>query len=370
MPRAIRAAVSNGGGVAPIIETLFLDDPAPDEVVIQIMAAGICHTDLNAGQWIKEPRVLGHEAAGIVVETGSAVTAFSKGDRVITTFGSCGSCPNCLNNRPAYCFDGVTLNFDGNRSSVQRSTFTRSNGTEVRGAFFQQSSFATYALATERNIVRIPEGLDMETAAPFGCSIQTGAGAVFNQLRAKKDQPLLVVGAGPVGLAAIMAARIIQCSPIICVELNEARRELALSLGATHAIDGVDTDWVDQVQAITRGGSTAALDTAGTQATFEGSIAALHSGGTLGLLTLPGDYDAPVQHPGGLDFLTKTIVGVVEGDSVPQTFLRLLISYHEAGDLPVEKLIQTYPFEKVGEACADVARGHAIKAVLTFEEEH
>lgn len=368
MPREIRAAVSHGGGAAPIIETLFLDDPAPDEVVIQIMAAGICHTDLSAGQWIKEPRVLGHEAAGIVVETGSAVTAFSKGNRVITTFGSCGSCPNCLNNRPAYCFDGVKLNFDGNRSSVQRSTLTRKNGAKVHGAFFQQSSFATYALATERNIVRIPESLDMETAAPLGCSIQTGAGAVFNQLSAKRDRPFLVVGGGAVGLAGIMAARIIQCSPILCVELNESRRELALSLGATHVIDGADTGWVDQVQAITRGGATAALDTAGTQATFEGSLAALHSGGTLGLLSLPGDYDAPVQHPGGLDFLTKTIVGVVEGDSVPQTFLRLLISYHAAGDLPVEKLIKTYPFEKVSEAYADMASGDTIKAVLTFEE--
>jgi len=367
MPRKIKAAVCNGGGAPPKIETLLLDDPAPDEVVIQVKAAGVCHTDLSASQWSEGPRVFGHEGAGIVVKTGSAVTAFSKGDRVIATFGSCGCCPNCRDERPAYCFDGLALNIEGKRS-VKSSPLTRTNGTEVQGAFFQQSSFANYALATERNLVRIPEGLDMEIAAPLGCSIQTGAGAVFNQLGAKENRPLLIVGAGPVGLAGIMAGRIMRCSPIICVELDEARRKLALSLGATHAIDGADTDWVEQIHAITSGGATAALDTAGTQATFEASLAALHSGGTLGTLTLPGEYDAPVQHPGGLDFMTKTIVGVVEGNAAPQTFLRLLIAYHAAGDLPVERLIQTYPFEKVGEAYADVASGRAIKAVLTFED--
>lgn len=369
MPRKIKAAVCNGGGAPPKIESLILDDPAPDEVVIKVLAAGICHTDLSASQWSEGPRVFGHEGAGIVVETGSAVTAFSKGDHVIATFGSCGECPNCQSGRPAYCFDGVALNFDGKRS-VERPALSRQDGTEIRGAFFQQSSFATHALTTEQNLVRIPEGLDMETAAPLGCSIQTGAGAVFNQLGAKEGRPLLVIGAGAVGLAAIMAGRIIRCAPIICVELHEARRELALSLGATHAIDGANADWVEQVRAITQGGATAALDTAGTQATFEGALAALHSGGTLGVLTLPGEYGAPVQHPGGMDFMTKTIVGVVEGDASPQTFLRLLIAYHAAGDLPVDRLIQTYPFEEIDQAYADVASGQAIKAVMTFEDKH
>ncbi|QIG53627.1 zinc-binding dehydrogenase [Altererythrobacter sp. BO-6] len=312
--------------------------------------------------------MFGHEGAGVVVETGSAVTKFQKGDRVIATFGSCGACANCQGGHPAYCFDGIALNIEGMRAAG-RPALTRPDGSEVSGAFFQQSSFATHAIATERNLVRIPDGLDMVTAAPLGCGIQTGAGAVFNQLGAKEGRPLLVIGAGAVGLAAIMAGRIIGCDPIVAVELMPARRELALALGATQALDGAESDWVAQVRSITQGGASAALDTAGTQATFEGSLAAIHSGGTLGVLTLPGPFDAPISHPGGLDFMTKTIVGVIEGDAVPQTFLPLLIAHHAAGDLPVDRLIRTYPFEKISEAFADAAAGRTIKPVLTFGDE-
>ncbi|WP_394728690.1 NAD(P)-dependent alcohol dehydrogenase [Altererythrobacter sp. GH1-8] len=350
-----------------MIETLVLDDPAPDEVVIKLEAAGICHTDLGISQWSDSPRVFGHEGAGVVVEIGAAITRFAKGDRVIATFGSCGACPNCEGGRPAYCFDGIALNIDGKRSA-DRPSLTREDGSAVGGAFFQQSSFATHALTTERNLVKIPDGLDMTIAAPLGCGIQTGAGAVFNQIGAKAGRPLLVVGAGAVGLAAIMAGKIVGCEPIIAVELNEDRRALARELGATLALDGADPDWTEQVIAITKGGATAALDTAGTQATFEASLAALHSGGSLGVLTLPGEFGAPIAHPGGLDFMTKTIVGIIEGDSVPVDFLPLLIAHYAAGNLPVDRLVKTFPFEQIAEAFADAASGTAIKPVLIFEE--
>lgn len=367
MPRRIKAAVCAGGGAPPVIETLVLDDPAPDEVIIRLEAAGICHTDLGIAQWSDTPRVFGHEGAGVVEETGSAVTRFAKGDRVIATFGSCGACPNCEGGRPAYCFDGIALNIEGKRSA-ERPSLLREDGSPVGGAFFQQSSFATHAIATERNLVKMPEGLDMTIAAPLGCGIQTGAGAVFNQIGAKAGRPLLVVGAGAVGLAAVMAGRIVGCDPIIVIELNAGRRALAQELGAAHALDGADTGWVDTVRTLTAGGVTAALDTAGTQATFEESLAALHSGGTLGVLTLPGDFGAPIQHPGGLDFMTKTIVGIIEGDAVPADFLPLLIAHHSAGNLPVDRLIKTYRFEDIAQAFADAASGAAIKPVLTYEE--
>ncbi|XUU60527.1 NAD(P)-dependent alcohol dehydrogenase [Erythrobacter sp. HA6-11] len=369
MPRSIQAAVCDGQGAPPRIETLMLDDPAADEVIIKVEAAGICHTDLGISQWSETPRVFGHEGAGTVVETGSAVTKFEKGDRVVATFGFCGACPNCEGGRPAYCFDGIALNIEGQRAA-NRPSLKREDGSEVGGAFFQQSCFATYALATERNLVRIPDGLDMVTAAPLGCGIQTGAGAVFNQIGALPDRPLLVVGAGAVGAAAIMAGKIIGCDPIIAIELNAERRTLARQLGASHVIDGSNEDWVEAVQALTHGGVTAALDTAGTQATFEACIAALHSGGTLGVLTLPGEFDAPISHPGGLDFMTKSIVGIIEGDAVPSKFLPLLTAYLASGDMPIDRLIKTYRFEDIAEAFADAASGKVIKPVLTFEGMH
>ena len=352
-----------------MIEELILADPAPDEVVIRVEAAGICHTDLGVNQWSETPRVLGHEGAGVVIETGSDVTLLKKGDRVMATFGFCGTCANCEDGRPAYCFDGIALNLEGMRSAPGPA-LTRPDGTEVGAAFFQQSCFATHALATERNCVPIPDWLDTSVAAPFGCGIQTGAGAVFNQLGAREGRPLLVVGAGAVGQAAIMAGRIVGCAPIVVVELVEERRAMALAIGADHAIDGAAEDWPEQVIDLTKGGANSALDTAGNQATFDGAIKALHSGGTLGVLTLPGGFEDPVPHPGGLDFLTKTVVGVIEGDGVPAEFLPRLIAYHEAGYLPVDRLITPYRFADIAKAFEDAGNGSVIKPVLTFEGEH
>ena len=369
MPRPIRAAVSPGLGKPPVIEDLILADPEPDEVVLRIEAAGICHTDLEVARWTPTPRVLGHEGAGVVVATGAAVTGLSPGDRVVATCGFCGECPNCKGDQPAYCFDGPALNFEGKRGT-NTPALTRPDGTAIEGAFFQQSSFATHALATMRNCVKVPDGFPLPVAAPLGCGIQTGAGAVANQLAARKGRPLLVIGAGAVGLAAIMAGRIIGCDPIMCVELDASRRDMATSVGATHTLDGANPDWPEQVLMLTHGGATAALDSAGPQATFRGSLAALHAGGRLGVLTLPGAFEDPIDHPGGMDFMPKTIVGVVEGDAVPKTFLPTLMKQHLAGDLPVDRLITPYRFADIAKAFEDAGNGSVIKPVLTFEDEH
>jgi len=368
MPRKIRAAVSPGAGAPPVIEDLILDDPAPHEVVLRIEAAGICHTDLEVARWTPMPRVLGHEGAGVVVATGSDVTNLHPGDRVAATFGFCGECPNCKGDQPAYCFDGTALNFEGKRG-VNAPVLTRPDGTPVAGAFFQQSSFATHALATMRNCVKVPDGFPMPIAAPLGCGIQTGAGAVANQLAARPGRPLLVIGAGAVGLAAIMAGRVIGCDPIVCVELSAGRREMALSIGATHTLDGADESWPDQVRVITQGGATAALDSAGTHATFRGALSAVHPGGRLGVLTLPGSFGETIEHPGGLDFMTKTIVGIIEGDAVPNAFIPHLMDQHLAGDLPIDRLITPYRFADIAKAFEDAAKGLVIKPVLTFEDE-
>jgi aryl-alcohol dehydrogenase len=313
--------------------------------------------------------VLGHEGAGTVVEVGAKVNGFKVGDRVVATFGSCGNCPNCSSNRPAYCFDGIALNIEGKRC-VDRPSITKRDGSAIGGTFFQQSSFASHALVTERNLVRIPSGLDMVTAAPLGCGFLTGAGAVFNQIDAAEQRPLLVIGAGAVGLAAVMAGKIAGCSPIIVVESNAARRQLAIKVGATHGFDSAETDWVAKVVDLTGGGATAALDTAGKQATFEAALSALHPGGTLGVLTLPGNFSDPVQHPGGLDFLTKKLVGVVEGDAEPSKLIPRLIAYYSAGQLPIDRMTTNFKFSDIAAAFQAVMEQRVVKAVLTFEEEN
>ncbi|MEE4152615.1 MAG: NAD(P)-dependent alcohol dehydrogenase [Erythrobacter sp.] len=369
MPRRIRAAVCPGGGAAPVIEDLFLADPAPDEVVLRIEAAGVCHTDLEVSRWTPCPRVLGHEGAGTVVETGSAVRNLRPGDKVLATFASCGACPNCADHRPAYCLSGPELNFEGRRS-VPEPAVTRPDGSAIAAGFFGQSSFATHALASERNCVTVPEDTPLALAAPMGCSIQTGAGAVFSQIGASAQRPLLVIGAGAVGLAAVMAGRILGCAPILMVEPRHDRRALAHELGASLAIDAADSDWPAQVRERTGGGASAALDTAGLQSTFEGGLAALRPGGTLGVVTLPAAFGEPVRHPGGMDFLAKSIVGVVEGDSDPARLLPRLINHLKAGELPIDRIVTHYRFADIARAFSDAATRTAIKPVLTFVEEH
>lgn len=364
MPRAVQAAVCAGGGAPPVIEDLLLDDPAADELVIKVEAAGICHTDLGIAKWSDSPRVFGHEGAGTVVAIGEKVTRFSPGDRVVATFGFCGACATCSDGHPAHCMDGIALNIEGQRAAG-RPSLTRPDGTAIGGAFFQQSCFATHALVTERNVVALPEDMDFVTAAPLGCGIQTGAGAVFNQLGAGKGAPIVIIGCGAVGLAAIMAAKIRGCEPIVAVDILPERLAIARGMGAHHAIAPGD-DLVARLRDFTGGGAAAVLDSAGKQETFESAIHALRPGGRLGVLTLPGAFGDPIPHPGGLAFLTTSIIGIIEGDGVPDETIPRLIAYQQAGELPYERLIETFAFADIARAFTAAAQGTAIKPVLTF----
>ncbi|MEP3225569.1 MAG: NAD(P)-dependent alcohol dehydrogenase [Parasphingorhabdus sp.] len=363
MPKSIRAAVCAGHGAAPVIETLLLDDPLPDEMIITVKAAAICHTDLGISEWSDSPRVFGHEGAGIVLQTGSAIEKFQVGDRVAATFGFCGQCRNCKDAHPAYCFDNINLNIEGQRA---RPALSRPDGEIIGGAFFQQSTFASHALVTERNAIAIPETLDFVTAAPLGCGIQTGAGAIINNFSATAGRPLLVIGCGAVGLSAIMAAKIIGCAPIIASDIHSHRTALATQYGADMIVDSADIEFAAKIIAATNGGVSYALDTAGSQQTFETAMACLHPGGNLGILTIPGAFEDSVPHPGGLPFMTTTMTGIIEGDSVPDQFIPWLIEQHQQGRLPYDELITTFPFEDIANAFDAQRSGAAIKPVLTF----
>lgn len=366
MPREIQAAVCTGQGAPPAIETLFLDNPLAEEMVIEVKAAAICHTDLGISEWSETPRVFGHEGAGVVVAVGDQVTKFKPGDRVVATFGYCGKCRNCSDEHPAYCFDNIALNIEGQRD---RPAMWRPDGTEIGGAFFQQSSFATHALVTERNAVLIPDDMNFVTAAPLGCGIQTGAGAIINNFKAEAGRPILVIGCGAVGLAAIMAAKIVGCAPIIASDLQIGRMELAKKFGAHVLLPGDAPNFVEQVLKASDGGVSYALDSAGIQTTFEAAISCLHPGGNLGVLTLPGGFEDPVTHPGGLSFMTTTMTGIIEGDSIPDDFIPWMMEQHRNGQMPYDELITQFPFADIAKAFEAQRSGAAIKPVLTFESE-
>ncbi|MFB6892770.1 NAD(P)-dependent alcohol dehydrogenase [Kitasatospora sp. NPDC056327] len=367
----VAAVVREAGGPFRL-ETVRLDGPRPDEVLVRIRAVGICHTDLSvrAGRTPAPlPAVLGHEGAGTVEAVGGAVTRVRPGDRVVLTFDSCGACPSCRTGRPVRCDHWGALNLFGGRrpdgSATVRGT-GRHRGAPLHGHFFGQSSFAGYALASERNAVPVPgPPVPFELLAPFGCGVQTGAGAVFNVLRPGPGDTLVVFGAGAVGLAAVLAARSTPAVRIVAVDLRPARLALARELGATDVVDAGAGDPVAAVRALTGGrGAEHTLETSGSVRALRQAVEALAVGGTCGVVGAPPAGSEVALDVPGLLAGAPRIVGVNQGASVPERFLPALVDLFRAGRLPVDRLVRTYPFADVEEAAAAAGAGEAVKPVL------
>jgi aryl-alcohol dehydrogenase len=354
-----RAAVLLDAGADTHLIDVQLRDPVGDEVLVRIDAVGICHTDISvASRFRKVPMVFGHEGAGTVVATGPHAER-QVGEQVVLTFASCGGCPNCVADRPAYCDHATDLNMRGGRRD--ESSALRLDGAPITGGFFGQSSFATHAIANCRNTVVLPESIDPALAAPLGCSVQTGVGAVLNVLAPGPGDPLVVFGAGAVGLSAVMGARIAGCRTIVAVDPIEQRRTLATELGATATVDPTATDVAAAVLELT-GGVGAAVDTTARPDVIAAAVGVLRTCGSLALVGLGAlTAELPVALIMGKGL---TVRGVVEGDSEPQTFIPRLADLHRRGELPLDKFVTTYPFDDFDRAWAAAKAGEVVKPVL------
>ena len=361
----IAAALVHPGSTEFTIETVQLDSPRPDEILVKIVAVGICHSDVIATTGIMAPlpAVFGHEGAGIVSAVGSEVTRFQPGDPVLLSFASCGTCPHCQSARPASCRSFDQLNLAGRRADG--SATISQTGKPVSSAFFGQSSFASHALVQERNAVKLAPGDPLDLFAPLGCGIQTGAGAILKSLDCAKGTSVLITGGGSVGLSAVMAAAIRGCSPIIVSEPNAGRRALALELGASHAIDPVAASLAESLAKLMPHGIDHAFDTTGRVDVIDVALGALANSGVVCLAGVPeGDVTALTIPIRSLMSGGKSIRGTVEGDSNPQEFIPELIGYYRAGQLPLEKLVKFYAFADINKAVADQKAGLCLKPVL------
>jgi aryl-alcohol dehydrogenase len=362
------AAVFDAPGEPMRFAKLSVRQLRPDEVLVRLVATGICHTDLTVQSGAvpaPPPLVLGHEGSGVVERLGSGVTDLQPGDAVGMSFMSCGNCGSCHAHHPAGCDQFMALNFSGLRGD---GTSALGEGAIVVGGhFFGQSSFARYSVANRRNVVKVGGDVPLELAGPFGCAFQTGAGAMFNTLRPRAGEACVVIGGGAVGLSAVMAAKVIGCAPIIVVEPRSARRDLALEIGATLTIDPRRQPMVAQVLAATGGGGAKAIvETTGISAVIDEAIDLLSNGGGIALIGL-GEPTAMASFSVG-KLLAKgaTIRGVIEGDSDPQTFIPFLIDLFLKGQFPIDRLVRFYDFADINQAMADQASGVAIKPILRF----
>ncbi|WP_348981745.1 NAD(P)-dependent alcohol dehydrogenase [Novosphingobium sp. SG916] len=364
--REITAAVAREQGAPFAIETAKIAAPGPGEVLVRIVAVGVCHTDIIVRDQyypVPLPAVLGHEGSGVVEATGAGVAAVAPGDHVVLSFASCGVCNPCLSGHPAHCADFFGLNFGGGRKDGSTATCD-AHGHVLHDHFFGQSSFGSFAIAQERNVVKVAKDAPLELLGPLGCGIQTGAGAVLRAMKVPAGASFAAFGSGAVGLSAIMAARVAGATKIIAVDVTPSRLELALELGATHVVNSRQTDPVAAIQEITGGGADFTLESSGRPEVLRQAIDALTILGTCGIVGAPklgteAKFDVNmVMVPG------KRIMGIVEGDAVPQVFIPELIALHAQGRFPFDRLVRFYDFADINQAVSDSENGKTIKPIL------
>ncbi|SDC19365.1 NAD(P)-dependent alcohol dehydrogenase [Streptomyces prasinopilosus] len=364
--REITAAVVREKGsfeLAPVL----LDAPRDDEVLVRIVATGLCHTDLVVRDQVYPvplPVVLGHEGAGVVESVGAAVEKVAPGDHVAVSFLPCGRCRPCFDGSPASCANFNAINFAGQRPDGSHALRSATGDGTLHDRFFGQSSFATHAVTSERNTVKVRADAPLDLLGPLGCGIQTGAGTVLRALEVGAGATFAVMGAGAVGLSAVMAARVTGATTVVAVDVLPARLELATELGATHVVNGREKDAVDEIRRITGGGVDFALDTTGLPALIGQMVEALRQRGT-GAVLGASRADAVIGLPANAFMQScKTLMGVVEGDSVPDVFVPQLLDLHLQGRFPFDRLVRFYDFDRIDEAAADAASGAAVKPVL------
>ncbi|HTV91220.1 MAG TPA: NAD(P)-dependent alcohol dehydrogenase [Verrucomicrobiae bacterium] len=361
----ITAAVTRAPRSPMSLEALELEPPRDDEILVRVVATGICHTDIamrDQAYPVPQPVVLGHEGAGVVVMAGSAITSVAPGDHVVMSYNSCGACPSCVAGAATYCYDFFGRNFAAVRADGT-TPITNSDGT-IHGNFFGQSSFADFALCNERNVVKVSKDVPLELLGPLACGVQTGAGAVLNALRIARGRSFAVFGAGSVGLSAVMAAAVAGASPVIAVDPVESRLALARELGATHTVNPLNGNPSEEIVRLTGAGADFALEATGISTVIRQAVESLAPRGVCGILGA-----APAGSEMTLDVLHlmtagRTLRGIVEGDANPKAFIPMLIDLYRDGRFPFDKLIRYYPFERVNEAIEDAESGRVVKAVV------
>ncbi len=366
--RTIKAAVVRQKGGPFHIEELMQDEPRSDEVRIRIVATGMCHTDMVARDQLYEvplPIVLGHEGSGIVEQIGSSVKKVAVGDHVVLTYMWCGHCRSCLRGDLTYCEHFYALNFSGAREDGSTSTYGTGNSSEsIHDHFFGQSSFGTFALVHERNVIKVPKDAPLELLGPLGCGIQTGAGAVINALKVKPGSSFVAFGGGAVGLSAIMAARVAGVTSIIVADVVPSRLILAMELGATHTINSRDTDPIEAVRKITGGGADFTLESSGRPAVLRQAIDALSTRGTCGIVGAPALGTEASFDVNGVMTTGKRIIGIIEGDSKPDLFIPALVELYKQGRFPFDKLVKFYSLDQINQAAEDSEKGITIKPII------
>lgn len=349
------------------IEELDLADPRDDEVLVRMVGAGLCHTDLLSREWPPEmfpgPIVYGHEGSGVVEAVGSAVAGVEEGDHVVLSFDSCGRCAGCRDVGPFACYDFLPLNLAPNRADGT-SALTDAAGQPVGSHFFGQSSLASHAVVAARSVVKVDPSFPLEQLGPLGCGIQTGAGAILNTLGVEEGASVAIYGVGSLGLAAVMAAKVAGAGRIIAVDRHPSRLELAARYGATDQVSGTPDEVIEAVREASGGGTDYSFDSTGVAAITRVAFDALNNTGTMSMAGVGGDAELVFDYRSLIS--PRTIKGVVEGSSNTTEFIPRLAQLNADGQFPFHELITNFGLDEINDAEHASHTGEVIKPVFLF----
>ncbi len=348
---------------------LRLDPPGPGELRVRVRAAGLCHSDLSVVDGSRPrvmPMVLGHEAAGEVIEVGPEAGAFAPGDHVVLAFvPACGRCGPCRIGRPALCEPGAAANAAGSLLTGARRWHEEGSGEELHH-HLGISAFAEEIVVSARSAVRVEPELPFEVAALFGCAVLTGVGAVINTAGVKLGESVAVFGLGGVGLAAVLGAVSAGANPVVAIDRVPEKLELARELGATSTLLA-DPSTVAEVREATDGGAHHAIETVGHEAVLAGAYAATRRGGSTVTVGLPHPERMLSIPAVSLVAEERTLRGSYLGSCVPERDIPRLVGLHRAGRLPVERLItHRLSLDELNEGMDRLARGEAVRQIVTL----
>jgi alcohol dehydrogenase len=352
------------------IEEFELAPPGPGEVLVQVRAAGLCHSDLSVIDGNRPrplPMVLGHEMAGVVESVGAGITDLQRGDHVVAAFvPSCGACAPCVGGRPALCEPGLAANTAGTLLSGARR-LAQPDGTPVNH-HLGVSGFAQYATLSRRSLVRIDDQLPFAEAALFGCAVITGVGAVVNTAAVPRHSSIAVIGLGGVGLAALLAGRMLDANPIVAVDLNDAKLATARELGATATVNAADPHAIERIRELSGGGVAYAFEMAGSSRALELAYAITRRGGTTVTAGLPHpEHRMSLPHV-SLVAEERTLKGSYLGSCVPERDIPRYIEWYRSGRLPVDRLLsERIRLEDINGAFDRLSAGASIRQVVELD---
>ena len=351
------------------IEEVELDPPGPGEVLVELASAGLCHSDLsvlNGNRTWPIPLVLGHEASGVVRETGADVTDLKAGDHVVFSFlPVCGRCPLCVTGRGWLCERGVAAN----RAGTLLSGACRFHHTDGRKIFHHLgvSGFSHFTVAARESLVKIDADIPLEIAVLFGCAVMTGVGAVVNTAKVAPGTSLAVFGLGGVGLSAILGARLAGAWPIIAVDRLPAKLELARQCGATHTVDASGTDPIMAIKDLTSGGTETTFEAVGNEQVVAQAFGATRRGGKTVAIGLPHPNRQLTSPASTLVGEERQLMGSYMGSCVPQRDIPRFLRLYQAGLLPVQLLkSREIKLDQVNEAFDALDRGDVARQVIRF----